>query len=166
MDLVEAAEAVGLPVRARDVLRREDLQEPAAVRALDRLLAHDEALGEQRVHADHLLRQRQVVARLALVVGQQVDLIPAQRVVRHEAEQRREHEVQGLCVLLRAAREREVVAQRAGLVVLVEGRDEDPFSVGLDDERPAIDPVEQREEVEAAHSPVRLKVVEVRLAPR
>ena len=148
MDLVEAAEAVRFAVRAGHVLRRQDHQEPGAVRALDRLLADQQPIGEERVRRDQLLREREVVARLALVVRQQVALVPARRVVRDEAEQRREHEVRALPVLLGAAREREVVRLAAVLGPLVERLLEDLLTVGLDDERPAVDPAQRREEVE------------------
>jgi hypothetical protein len=67
VELIEADELVRLPMRPRDLLRRQDHQEALAIVPLDDLLRDRQALVEHGVHRNQPLRQREIIRRLPLV---------------------------------------------------------------------------------------------------
>ena len=70
VDLVEADEQEGFAVRAGDVLRGQDLQRAALIDARNVLGVDLDLVGERRVDRDELLGKREIVGRLAFVVGE------------------------------------------------------------------------------------------------
>lgn len=110
VDLIEATEGVRFAMRARDVLRGQDLE---VIATLDHARLHDEALAQHGGPNDELLGKGEVVVGLALVVGEEIALRPGAWRVGEQAEEGGEHEVGRLPILLRAAREGEPVARTA-----------------------------------------------------
>ena len=70
MNFIEAAERVGLAVRADDVAGGKDFELAPAVLALDQLRANDKLTCEDRIAGDQFLGQLQVITGLRLIVRQ------------------------------------------------------------------------------------------------
>ena len=155
MNFVDAEEAIRFAVLPGHVLARQDRDQALAVFSENAFVLHDQTRAEMRRDRDQLLRQVEVVVRLALVGGDDVTVIPTDAVVRHAGEEGSEAEVEGLAVLLRPAEQRQVVRDASVVVDGVEHVAENLLSIGFDDrqDRCAVQPADQVQEVEDRRAP-------------
>ena len=151
VDLVVAAEPVAFAVAADHVSRRQDLQEPAPVLALDHVLPADQGVIENRIHLDDLFRERQVIPRLVAIVREHeaIAVVAGGRLA-DEAVQSRQREVGRLPILLRSAEQPEVEPQagRHRPARRRSGRTARADTFDPAEQRGAVDPRQPREQVE------------------
>jgi len=103
-----------------------------------------------RTDPHELLRQLEIVAGLPFVAGDHVALVAERSVIREAGKQSGEDEVQALRVLLRATEERQVIPEATRVIWRVEDVGQDPPAIRLDpgEDRRAVEPVDELEEVE------------------
>src|SRR5262249_54105055 len=151
---IEGSAHVRLAVRAEDVLRRQDQELAATVVAGDRLRAQREAAAEVRAAVDVVLREPQVIPGLRFLIVHQGTDVAAPAVVRDEREERGKDEIRGLPILFRTAEEGEVIPDATVGEARIEHVGEDLAPVGFHvvEDRRSVEPVDQAEEIQHAHT--------------